>query len=342
MIAALIGAAASLAGGYLAARSQQKQNRTNLKNSKSLIDYQNNATKDLTTWNNTNSFVQQKSGLVNAGLNPQSLSGSSAGSVSQSSSANVNYQAPQLDMSGVANAVLSAAQNRMTNAQARQQELQNEILEDQIDAAKKYSQRNKGYMIDNEFHALSDPKTDALVEKYKSEHKGELPELFIPSERKSVAAYTTDSDIKTASANAESASNNAKATQLNVSKFKLESIIAEKQMNNPLLLDSLANMQLQQYNQLTEQVESIRWNNKLSKVKYLYEKIASSEDVAYKQVKLLETQINAATNDNIGELWDRLANEGFSWKNSVLLIAAMLSQLGGTAKSFGVSFNHHE
>lgn len=341
MIAALIGAAAALGGSYLASRSQANTNRSNLKNSKALIDYQNNATKNLTTWNNVNSFVQQKSGLVNAGINPQALSGTSAGSVSSSSSANVNNPAPQMDMSGVANAVLSAAQNRMTNAQARQQELQNEILEDQIDAAKKYSQRGKGYYIDGEFHSLSDPNTESLVEKYQKEHKGELPELYVPSERKSVAAYNTDSDIKTASANAESASNNAKATKLNLSKFALESKIAEKQMNNPLLMDSIANMPLQSYNELTERVESIRWNNKLQQVKLAYEKIVSSEDVAYKQVKLLEAQINAATNDNIGELWDRLANEGFSWKNSVLLIAAMLSQIGGTAKTFGVQFNHH-
>lgn len=341
MIAALIGAAAALGGSYLAARSQAKTNKSNLNNSKQLIDYQNNATKNLTTWNNLNSFVQQKSGLVNAGINPQALSGTSSGGVSQSSSANVNNPAPQMDMTGVANAVLSAAQNRMVNAQARQQELQNEITEDQIDAAKKYSQRGKGYIIDGEFHSLSDPQTDKLVEKYQKEHKGELPELYVPSERKSVAAYNTDSDIKTSSANAESASNNAKATKLNLSKFALESKIAEKQMNNPLLMDCLSNMPLQQYNELTEKVESIRWNNKLAQIKTAYEKIVSSEEVAYKQVKLLEAQINAATNDNIGELWDRLANEGFSWKNSVLLIAAMLSQIGGTAKSFGVQFNHH-
>ena len=342
MITSLIAAGANLLGQQMNIDAQERQQTRNFDYSKKLIDYQNQQTKNLTSWNNQNNFVQQKAGLLNAGLNPSSMSSSSSSSVSQSSSANVNYQAPTVDMSSVANAVLSAAQNRMTNAQARQQELQNEILEDQIDAAKKYSQRNKGYIIQGEFHSLEDPQTDELVEKYKSEHKGELPELFVPSERKSVAAYNTDSDIKTASANAESASNNAKATKLNLSKFKLESILAEKQMNNPLLIDSLANMPLQQYNELTEKVESIRWSNKLSKVNYLYEKIVSSEDVAYKQVKLLETEINAATNDNIGELWDRLANEGFSWKNSVLLIAAMLSQIGGTAKSFGISFNHHD
>lgn len=341
MIESIIGAGVNLLGQQMNIDAQERQQTRNFDYSKKLIDYQNQQTKALTSWNNQNSYVQQKNGLLNAGINPSAMSNTSASSMSQSSSANVNYPATQVDMSGVANAVLSAAQNRMTNAQAHQQELQNEILEDQIDAAKKYAKSAKGYIIDGEFHSINDPKTDKLVEDYKKKYSA-LPELVVPSERLSVDAYNVGSNIKSASANAESASNNAKATKLNLSKFALESKLAEKQMNNPMLMDCLANMPLQSYNQLTEQVQSIRWNNKLSQIQYNYEKIVSSEDVAYKQVKLLETQINAATNDNIGELWDRLANEGFSWKNSVLLIAAMLSQIGGTAKSFGVSFNHHE
>ena len=341
MITSLIAAGANLLGQQMNIDAQERQQTRNFDYSKKLIDYQNQQTKNLTSWNNQNSLLQQKQGLLNAGINPQSVSNASTSSISQSSSANVNYAAPQVDMSGVANAVLSAAQNRMTNAQAHQQELQNEILEDQIDAARKYAKSSKGYIIDGEFHSINDPDTDKLVDDYKKKHN-ELPELVVPSERLSVDAYNVGSNVKSASANAESASNNAKATKLNLSKFALESKIAEKQMNNPILMDCLANMPLQQYNELTEKVESIRWNNKLAQVRLNYEKIVSSEDVAYKQVKLLETEINAATNDNIGELWDRLANEGFSWKNSVLLIAAMLSQVGGTAKSFGISFNHHD
>lgn len=287
----------------------------------------------------------QKSGIVQAGMSPAALgnySGPSA-SVQTSSppSASNNPSYVGLDIGSILNAYLTGTQVDKTKAdtdytkeQTREKRLNNDILEDKINAYKSASSSNDYFVgVDGVKHFVNDPNfDDAWNAYYKA--KGESPEVVVAPQHLSDDAYKARSVLSDI---ATELSSNERSQKL----YALESQLYDMKLADPDVMHALSHMDSKQFDLLGKQIEEVgsridlnEVNKELTKAKTASERQSVLESVA--RIALMDKQGKQIENNNMAQLIDQLFHAQSAKEGAVsflkILVTAFTGASGGSLK----------
>ena len=287
----------------------------------------------------------QKSGIVQAGMSPAALGNYSGPSATvQTSSAPTGSTNPPyvgLDVGSILNAYLAGSQvdknkadTDYTKEETREKRLNNDILEDKINAYKNASSSNDYFVgVDGVKHFVNDSDfDDAWNAYYKA--KGVSPEVVVAPQHLSDDAYkarTVLSDIAT------ELSSNERSQKL----YALESRLYDLKLADPNVMYALSHMDSKQFDLLGKQIEEIgsridlnKVNKELTKAKTASERQQVLESFA--RIALMDKQGKQIENNNMAQLIDQLFHAKSAKEGAVsflkILITAFAGANGGQLK----------
>lgn len=290
---------------------------------------------------NSPSLVKQ--GIIQAGLSPAAMQSYTGGASSVSTGPSAPSQLPEYVPSDFGSAlqglVLSAnlsntkANTRKTNADAEAQELENTKTKAEINEWKSQVSQHDAFFVDDDGvrHTVSDKDFDEAVDKYRAKH-GELPTTtVIPSnilseQQARVKQIMSDID-------ASIARNDNDVVQ---SKFAKQ--VALSKMADPEVMHAIYNMDLKQFETLSQTINKIKSDIDVNKSVEEYNKAQTKaarqsvlESVA--RTALIRSQDKSLSNSNLSNLVDSLVNAKDTKTGLVTLGKIILSVLFGNGSS---------
>ena len=287
----------------------------------------------------------QKSGIVQAGMSPAALGNYSGPSASVQTSAppSASNNSPYvgLDIGSILNAYLASTQVNKTKAdtdytkeQTREKRLNNDILEDKINAYKNASSSNDYFVgVDGVKHFVNDSNfDDAWNAYYKA--KGESPEVVVAPQHLSDDAYKARSVLSDI---ATELSSNERSQKL----YALQSKLYDLKLADPDVMYALSHMDSKQFDLLGKQINEVgsridlnEVNKELMKAKTASERQSVLESVA--RITLMDKQGKQIENNNMAQLIDQLFHAKSAKEGAVaflkILVTAFAGATGGSLK----------
>ena len=286
----------------------------------------------------------QKQGLIQAGISPAAMNGYTGGTASISSGPSAPSSQSEFvpfDISSAIQGLLSSAniQNtkantRKTNADAEAQELENDKTKAEMDEWRNRSSEHDAYFIDDNGvrHSKSDSDFDVQVQKYRDSHHGTYPDtIVVPSnvisERQALVKKTM-SDIDASIARNDN----------DVVQAKFAKQVALSKLADADVMHAIYNMDLKQFESLSETINKIKSDVDVNKSVSEYNKAKTSESrqavlESIARTALIKSQDKALSNSNIANMVDQLVNSKDTKSGLVTLGKILLSIFVGNGSS---------
>lgn len=275
----------------------------------------------------------EKNGLVNAGLNPASLSPSFQSSVPTASSSSIpNFSQPDISplLQGLSiDASLSNTQanTRKLNADAKSVELDNRAKEAEQNAWMQATAK-PGYYLDDDGkrHYSTDDDFKSWADEYSKTH-GSLPDLHPSPNIFSESAARIDSILA-------SISNDLERYGAETAQNKVAAVVANSKLHDKSVMHALYNMDKAQYDLLLKNIDKA--NSEIDLNDYNKKYLSAQTDKARQDIAesiartvLLKTQDKALRNSSVANLIDQLDSSKSFSENLVTIGKIILGLIQG-------------
>lgn len=330
----------TLFNSVLGSSSNANLNKKNRQFQQHLADQAYQRQRELTV----DSASLQKQGLLQAGISPAAMNGYSGGTASISSGPSAPSQQSEyvpFDISSALQGILASsniqntkANTRKTNADAKAQELENEKTQSEMNEWRNRTAQHDAYFIDDNGvqHSKTDSDFDEQVQKYRDSHNGTYPDTIVTpsnviSERQALVKKTL-SDI-----DASIARNDNDVVQ---SKFAKQ--VAMAKLADSDVMHAIYNMDLKQFESLTETINKVKSDIDVNKSVSAYNKAKTAESKqsvleSIARTALIKSQDKALSNSNIANMIDSLFNAKDTKTGLVILGKILLSIFVGNGSS---------